>query len=324
MAAGYPGLVGHHRHLLDDRVRTRALLRALARVVRPGDVVADLGTGTGILAMAARRAGARAVYAIERDPIIQVAAEVARRNGVDGITFLAQHSRDVRLPAPVDVIVSECFGPLAVGGTMLRAVVELRDRHLVPGGRVIPRAVRVVIAPVEAPDVHAHVTAFGRRYGFDWSAARQLATHNLYNTTFAPRALLAPGAIVHELALDRDPWTGSVAAEVELVARRAGAVHGFAAWFTADLGGGVTLDTGPGRPATIWRQVFLPLPRAIRVAARAPIRCELRCHAGEHFDWRGAIGRARFACSTRYSYPEAVTASPRRGRRAGSSARASR
>ncbi|MDB4964058.1 MAG: hypothetical protein JWP01_4057 [Myxococcales bacterium] len=311
MAAGYAPLVGHHRYLLDDRVRTAAFLRAIARVVRRGDAVADLGTGTGVLAIAARRAGARAVWAIDHDPIVRVAAAIARENGIDGITFLEQHSKTVVLPEPIDVLISECLGPFAIGGTMIRAVTELRARHLAAGGRVIPRAITLVAAPVEAPADHAHVTGFSRRrYGLDWALANRLATQNIYNTLFAPRALLAAGTALHTIDLETQAWTGDVEASIEVVATRAGRVHGFAGWFTADLGGGVTLSTAPGKPPTIWRQVFLPLERPITIRARTPIRLTLRCLGGEHFDWTGEIGRRPFACSTRYSHPAALTTEP--------------
>jgi protein arginine N-methyltransferase 1 len=307
MAAGYAALVGHHRHLLDDRVRTRAFLRAIARVVRPGDAVADLGTGTGILAIAARRAGARAVWAIEHDPIVRVAAALARDNGVDGITFLEQPSSAAVLPEPIDVLVSECMGPFAIGGTMIRAVTDLRARCLAPGGRVIPRTLAMSVAPVDVPSVFAHVGAFRRaRYGLRWQLAQRLATHNVYNTLVPPRALLAPGTRVHEIDLERDAWRGELRASVELAAARAGTVHGFAGWFDADLGGGVTLSTAPGKPETIWRQVFFPLPRPVTVARGARITLEMRCSNGEHFDWRGRVGRTAFVCSTRYSHPAAL------------------
>jgi predicted RNA methylase len=54
-----------HLAMLDDRNRTAAYLEAIRDGVREGDVVVDIGTGTGVLAAAAAQAGARRVYAIE-------------------------------------------------------------------------------------------------------------------------------------------------------------------------------------------------------------------------------------------------------------------
>ncbi|HEY3082341.1 MAG TPA: 50S ribosomal protein L11 methyltransferase [Chloroflexota bacterium] len=56
---------------------TRAALRALRRLVRAGDRVADVGTGTGILGLYALRRGAGCVDGVDIDPI---AAAVARWN----------------------------------------------------------------------------------------------------------------------------------------------------------------------------------------------------------------------------------------------------
>jgi predicted RNA methylase len=39
-----------HRGMLSDRIRMQAYRQAIHAMVREGDVVADLGTGTGILA----------------------------------------------------------------------------------------------------------------------------------------------------------------------------------------------------------------------------------------------------------------------------------
>ena len=304
MAAGYAPLVGHHRHLLDDAVRTRAFLRAIARVVKPGDAVVDLGTGTGILAIAARRAGARAVWAIDRDPIVRVAAAIARENAVDGISFVEQAARDFVAPEPIDVVISECFGPLAIGGSMIPAVIDLRRRAGKPDVRVIPRGVTLYLAPVESPAAWAHVRAFGRsRYGLAWKAAHRLALSNVYNTVIGPRMLVAPGAPLQAIDLERDAWPTKIAGTATWSARRAARIHGFAGWFEADLGGGVSLSTAPGKPSTIWRQLLFPLPEAQKITRGGTVELAFECIAGTEFDWSGTIGKHAFRCSTRYSYP---------------------
>ncbi len=47
------------RRMVSDHTRTNAFAAAIREVVQPGDVVLDVGTGTGILAMFAAKAGAR-------------------------------------------------------------------------------------------------------------------------------------------------------------------------------------------------------------------------------------------------------------------------
>ncbi len=83
--SGWADPVEHPRMLHDDR-RTGDYLAAFAAAVRPGDVVLDIGTGSGVLAVAAARAGARHVYAIEASDIAGVAERVfgAQRGGGPG------------------------------------------------------------------------------------------------------------------------------------------------------------------------------------------------------------------------------------------------
>jgi hypothetical protein len=53
MRTGFDSPV-EHISMLNDRARTGSYLDAIQEVVRPGDVVVELGTGTGVLAVAAR------------------------------------------------------------------------------------------------------------------------------------------------------------------------------------------------------------------------------------------------------------------------------
>ena len=131
-----------HRTMICDRVRTEAFRRAIDSVVRPGDIVLDVGAGSGILSMFAARAGAARVYAVERTSAAVLARELAAANGVAEIVQVIHGDvTDVELPERVDVIVSEWLGGFGIDEGMLVPVIVARDRWLKPGGVMIPRLV---------------------------------------------------------------------------------------------------------------------------------------------------------------------------------------
>ncbi len=87
----------HIRMLNDDR-RTSSFQLAIRRTVKPGDVVIDIGTGTGVLAITAAKAGARHVYAIEATGMSKIARRMVEANCVgDRVTVVEAHSFDVNL-----------------------------------------------------------------------------------------------------------------------------------------------------------------------------------------------------------------------------------
>ena len=71
-----------HIRLLNDEVRTSRYQQAIRAVVRPGDVVVDIGTGSGVMAATAALAGASRVYAIERTEMARLARRVFEANGL--------------------------------------------------------------------------------------------------------------------------------------------------------------------------------------------------------------------------------------------------
>ena len=69
---------------------TQLCLEALERLIEPAQDVLDLGSGSGILAIAAAKLGARQVLALDIDPLaVSATAENARANGV-GEKIIAQ------------------------------------------------------------------------------------------------------------------------------------------------------------------------------------------------------------------------------------------
>jgi predicted RNA methylase len=323
LCAGYFPLMNHHRVLLDDRVRTEAFIRAIEKVVKRGDTVIDLGAGSGILSAKAAQAGAKKVYALEATSMIEVARGIFEENGLsETITAIRGRStnilsdlRDVK----ANVIVSECFGPMAVGGTMIEAVAEARDRWLAPQGTMIPESVDVFIAPVESPECNAFVSTFHKsRYGLSMKTANHLARNNTYNAEFDTSELLAPPG--HLRSIDfrtfttKDPTQATAFTKrVHFTTHRAGVMHGYAGWFTSKLAPKIFLDTSPSKPSTVWRQVFFPLSKPTRLKQGTPIDLDFKVTPSKvpehtlYWDWTTSIAeKHRFEQSTRLSFPAVV------------------
>jgi ribosomal protein L11 methyltransferase len=118
---------------------TRTALALLERLLRPADRVLDLGSGSGILAIAAVKLGAARAIGIESDPDANpVALRNAARNGVaDRVTFLGGEAADLMpLVGPADLILSNILrlvnaallpgiaGALRPGGAAILAGME--------------------------------------------------------------------------------------------------------------------------------------------------------------------------------------------------------
>jgi predicted RNA methylase len=146
-----------HRTMICDRVRTEAFRRAIDSVVRPGDIVLDVGAGSGILSVFAARAGAARVYALERTSAAVLAQELSAANGVAEIVQVIHGDViDVEPPERVDVIVSEWLGGFGIDEGMLVPVIVARDRWLKPGGVMIPGATDPLRQPTAPVKVCAH------------------------------------------------------------------------------------------------------------------------------------------------------------------------
>jgi arginine Nomega-methyltransferase len=121
-----------HFAMINDQERNAAYQKAIRATVRPGDVVLDIGSGTGLLALLAAQAGASAVISCEAEPrIAEVARQIIDVNGYsDRITVVDGISTDFRvgveLPARADVLVTEIFDCALLGEDALPAFEHAR------------------------------------------------------------------------------------------------------------------------------------------------------------------------------------------------------
>jgi SAM-dependent methyltransferase len=256
-ASGHHVGLGYHRVLLDDPVRMDVYERAIRALVRPGDVVLDLGAGTGILAMLAARAGAARVHAVESTPIGALAHQLVAANGLEGRVIVHRADAVTLAPVePVDLIIGDFLGRYLVDDGMLPAVAAAA-RWLKPGGRFSPSRVRLIIAPVGNFGLGGIDSFYGDFYGLDLSGAVPYALNSCYHGDG-----LDPSKVLAAPALHADfvpPGLGvSFDTRLRFTLHTGGHLVALAGWMEVDLAPGVTLSTGPGVD-THWGQHLFPM-----------------------------------------------------------------
>lgn len=112
---------------------TRLCLDLLSRALKKAERVADVGTGSGILAIAAAKGGAESVEAVDNDPaVLEVARENLEQNGVQQLVRLHQGSwQDLQTAARFHVMLANIHRSALLRGA--RAM----SRRLEPWGRAI-------------------------------------------------------------------------------------------------------------------------------------------------------------------------------------------
>ncbi|HEX8238483.1 MAG TPA: methyltransferase domain-containing protein [Allosphingosinicella sp.] len=240
------GVSPWHSRMLNDGLRNHCYTRALERSVRPGMQVLEIGTGAGLLALIAARAGAR-VFTCEANPVVAAAAtRIAARNGLaDRITVIAKSSRDLRigedLPGPCDLLMSELFDDTLFGENIV-AILEDARRLLKPGAPVVPRFSELRCALVEQPLGPLH-RPLGTIEGFDLSAFNLLAPARKLRVS--GKSAILRSEPVAALAMDYQASPFGPTRETVALRSLGGRVDAFAQWIRIDFGGGIVLENNP-------------------------------------------------------------------------------
>lgn len=254
------------RWMVADRPRTDAFAMAIAEVVKPGDVVIDVGAGTGILSILAAKAGARRVIAVEYSDMANLASELIKHNGLENqIEVFHGNAHKLHLDEKADVIISEWLGHMAYVECMFSSVIHVRDAWLKPKGLLLPSSVDVMLAPIDdSESYHDYGPGFWQKsniHGINFSCftQKELQMGHATKLHVPSKFLLAPGKPINHLkTVEAQPGDEWCSGTVEYEIQRDGIVNGFAGWFNTQLSPSVLLDTAPHCPTTHWEQTYFP------------------------------------------------------------------
>lgn len=293
-----------------DGARMDAYGRAIERAVRPGSIVVDLGCGTGIMSLLALRAGARRVHAVEIDPAIWLARDLAVANGY-GDKLVVHHcsSLDLELEEPADVVIADLRGSSPLFGQNLAALEDAKRRLLTPGGVLTPVRDRLFVALAET---EAHRQGLGRawasfeRNGFDAAAARFATLNSTYTDEGTPinaNQVVSDAKAWAEVQYG-EPVARSLSATVDLAITRGGIAHSLVIWFEATIYDDLGYSNAPGRDM-VYSRIVLPLLEPVRVSVGEAARVTLRTDdGGDQWAWDTEIaGRPRVRQATFLGLP---------------------
>jgi hypothetical protein len=282
-----------HIAMLRDRERTSRFLAAIRSTVRPGDVVVDIGTGTGVLAVAAARAGARHVYAVEASGIADMAKMVFEANHLsDRITLIEGWSTQIHLPEPADVMVSEVIDDEPLGERVLEITLDARKRLLKPGARLIPGKVEVWGLPVTVPaDLLAeymftpeNLASWRSWYEIDFDPLGEISRTRSAAFDVVPAAARGWKCLGDPVLLAQIDMASFSQTSLDVnavgVAAAAGKISGVMIFFEAELSPGNRLSTHPERASKNchWRNFVqvLPAPFSVKPGDRFAVSYRYR------------------------------------------------
>jgi tetratricopeptide (TPR) repeat protein len=161
-----------HVPMMNEFERNNAYFLGMQAAVTPGQLVFEIGAGSGLLSMMAAKLGAQQVVTCEGAPLIaDMARQIVATNGYqDTISVLAKPSFEVMLgsdlPEQADILVHEIFSSGLIEEHVLPAMEDAKQRLLKPGARIIPGAASIMVALVGGDDL-GRVLHVKDPFGFD-------------------------------------------------------------------------------------------------------------------------------------------------------------
>jgi type I protein arginine methyltransferase len=286
-----------HALMLGDRLRMTAFRTAVHEVVRPGSVVLDLGTGTGVLAQWALEAGAVRVYGIDFNAaVLQTAVDrIAEAGFADRFHPRQGMSYETELPEQADVVISETLGNLADNESCVPILADARERFLAADGVMIPAQVESYLVPVAAVRAHDALSA-GRVRGGEQPAD---PFNTYYDTVLPWTAHLATPRLARRYEFTKAE-SDTYEVPTTFAIRHDGVFTGFKGYFTANLSPSVAMDISGddiehGTASDSWKHAYLPVREPIEVHRGDRIALTFsRSSAGsftQRYRWTGAVFR---------------------------------
>ncbi len=276
-----------HFDMLSDTRRNDAFEKAISKVATEKSRALDIGTGSGLLAMMAARAGAASVLACEENSdLANVAERIVEANGYsDNIRVVNKRSDQLEegddFEQKFDLIVSEILDSGGLGEGILSSLRQAKREMGTPDVKIIPAGISLKAQLIEFPERYL-VNPIKDISGFDLSIFNEFRVSDTYVPVDLKHEDYLPLSEVfnlraydfyniHALEIDFDnPEVDSIQVEI----RQEGQVQAVAFWFDLHMDEDDSYSTGPGGELDHWLQAvyFFEEPKAVSKGDQVAIK----------------------------------------------------
>lgn len=258
---------------LADVERTEAFREAIEAAVKPGDVVLDLGSGSGIMALLAIRAGAERVFSVEVGPYLsRISRQVFDDSGYGArITTVRADARklDLSIVEKPDVVICEMITTALIGEMQGPVISSLRRSGVIDDSTgVIPGALSTSVTLV-----HADFMRYGIELHFPMFV-------DYFARTFDHRfEALSQEEVVHAVDFSRE-FSEEIRIDTRVRVADTSRINGILLTSATDFVGGRKLGTC----VSYCQPVILPVRPEMDALAGDTMRVTLRYRMGGGFD----------------------------------------
>ena len=277
-----------HFNMLHDAPRNAAFAEGIAARIKRDQLVLEIGTGAGLLALLAGRSlaelgGSGRVVTCEANPVLaRTAVEIVAANGLsERVQVIAKPSTElsvgVDLPERADLLICEVFSVQVISEGVLPTLEDAKARLLKADALIIPASASARGALV-ASEALARKVRVGSEQGFELSALNAFAPVVQYLQPGLELTLLSDALDLLSFDLAGRSHFPAEKRSIEVPVTAAGVCQGVVQWLRLDLAPGVDFENRPdaAEPAASqhWAPVFYPFsePVALEVGQHVTLR----------------------------------------------------
>jgi protein arginine N-methyltransferase 1 len=251
--------------MLTDEKRVGTYVEALKEVINSESIVLDLGAGTGIFSILACEFGAKKVYAVEANHLINLLKDVIKEKGYESkIEIIQKFSTHIELEEKANVLISDIHGGFPLFESSIETIIDARERLLTKDAVLMPRREIIYFAVSNSEQIyHQNINQYLQEFhGFRIPSAERLVFNRFFSAKDPSEKLLTEPGVFADIDFRTNNET-SFEKEFEWKILEDGVAHGLRGWFENEITDSRGLSNSIEIEKTTYSSPFFPFEKEV-------------------------------------------------------------